>query len=207
MIDGGFAHSILLATSSHHAASERQFRYPNEFGYQRQETASYTVTGAGACILSQKKTNIKISAATIGAVVDYDMKNPFQFGATMAPAAAATIKSHLDNTKTSVGDYDCILTGDLARVGSGILHKLLEEEEIKLSHTYDDCGTMIYYTDQAVNAGGSGAACCAVVTFGHVFKLMRGFEVQKGEIMAILGPNGAGKSTSIRSIVGSMYTE
>ena len=32
---------------------------------------------------------------------------------------------------------------------------------------------MIYYTDQAVNAGGSGAACCAVVTFGHVFKLMR----------------------------------
>ena len=110
-------------------------------------------------------------------------------------------------TKTSVGDYDCILTGDLARVGSGILHKLLEEEEIKLSHTYDDCGTMIYYTDQAVNAGGSGAACCAVVTFGHVFKLMRGFEVQKGEIMAILGPNGAGKSTSIRSIVGSMYTE
>ncbi|KMK76109.1 ABC transporter ATP-binding protein [Alkalihalobacillus pseudalcaliphilus] len=34
-----------------------------------------------------------------------------------------------------------------------------------------------------------------------------GFEVQKGEIMAILGPNGAGKSTSIRSILGIMYTE
>ncbi|KGA98609.1 stage V sporulation protein AD [Alkalihalobacillus alcalophilus ATCC 27647 = CGMCC 1.3604] len=181
LLDGDYADSVLVATSSHHSTAERQFRYPTEFAVQRSETSSFTVTGAGASLISKEKNHIRLHSATIGKVIDYEIKNPFQFGAAMAPAAVDTMKTHLQNTNTTVEDYDLIVTGDLARVGSGILHKLLEDEGITLPKNYDDCGVMIYAPGQNVFSGGSGAACCAVVTFGHLFN-----EMKKGKFKRLL---------------------
>ena len=47
--------NVICLTSSHNGTSERQFRYPNEYGAQKAETATLTVTGASSVIL----TNIK----------------------------------------------------------------------------------------------------------------------------------------------------
>ena len=51
-IDGGFADIVCAETSSHFCSAERQFRLPLEYGGQRTPTAQWTVTGAGALILS-----------------------------------------------------------------------------------------------------------------------------------------------------------
>ena len=43
---------LLTGASSHNAAVEKQFRYPTEYGGQKPPTAQWTVTGAGAALLS-----------------------------------------------------------------------------------------------------------------------------------------------------------
>lgn len=180
-VEAGFAEYALAATSSHNATAERQFRYPTEFGAQKPETATYTVTGAGAIIIGKKRSSIRIKEATIGKIVDMGLKTPFNLGAAMAPAAADTIYAHLMETNRDSSYYDLIVTGDLSRVGSMILRKLLQEKGIWLKNNYDDCGVMIFSQDQHTFAGGSGAACCAVVTYGHLLK-----EMERGRINRML---------------------
>ncbi|MFC0558269.1 stage V sporulation protein AD [Halalkalibacter alkalisediminis] len=179
-IDTGVAKTSLVAVSSHNATAERQFRNPTEFGGQRPDTATFTVTGAGAIIVGTKPAAIRVTEATIGKVKDLGIKNPFDMGSAMAPAAADTIVTHLKETKRDPSYYDVIVTGDLSRVGSGILRKLVQDKGIQLDH-YEDCGVMIYHQEQPVFAGGSGAACPAVVTFGHLLK-----EMNRGRIKRML---------------------
>ncbi|ARK29523.1 stage V sporulation protein AD [Halalkalibacter krulwichiae] len=179
-IDTGVANLVLAAVSSHNATAERQFRNPTEFGGQRPDTATFTVTGAGAIIVGTKPSLIRITDATIGSVKDLGIKNPFDMGSAMAPAAADTIITHLKETKRDASYYDVIVTGDLSRVGSGILRKLVLEKGVQLDR-YEDCGVMIYHQEQPVFAGGSGAACPAVVTFGHLVK-----EMKRGSIKRML---------------------
>ena len=59
IIDGGYADLVTCSTSSHFSTAERQYRYPLELGNQRTPTAQWTVTGAGACVLSRKKPNFE----------------------------------------------------------------------------------------------------------------------------------------------------
>ncbi|HBL48794.1 MAG TPA: stage V sporulation protein AD, partial [Firmicutes bacterium] len=47
LVEAGFAQVVLAAVSSHNSASERQYRYPTEYGVHRKPTAQWTVTGAG----------------------------------------------------------------------------------------------------------------------------------------------------------------
>ncbi|WP_227935109.1 stage V sporulation protein AD [Alkalihalobacillus deserti] len=179
-IDTGVAKNALVAVSSHNATAERQFRNPTEFGGQRPDTATFTVTGAGAIIVGTKPAPIKVTDATIGKVKDLGIKNPFDMGSAMAPAAADTIVTHLLETKRDPSYYDVIVTGDLSRVGSSILRKLVQDKGIHLDR-YEDCGVMIYHQEQPIFAGGSGAACPAVVTFGHLLK-----EMNRGRIKRLL---------------------
>jgi stage V sporulation protein AD len=179
-IDTEVARYALVAVSSHNATAERQFRNPTEFGGQRPDSATFTVTGAGAIIVGRRQAAIKITDATIGKVKDLGIKNPFDMGSAMAPAAADTIVTHLHETKREASYYDVIVTGDLSRVGSGILRKLVQDKGIRLDR-YEDCGVMIYHQEQPVFAGGSGAACPAVVTFGHLLK-----EMSRGKIKRML---------------------
>ncbi|MBQ8881954.1 MAG: stage V sporulation protein AD, partial [Clostridia bacterium] len=93
MIDAGFCDNILCATVSHFATAERQYRYPLEYGCQRPPYAQWTVTGAGANVLSNKNSNIKIISATIGKVIDFGTNDLNNMGASMAPAAADSMMS------------------------------------------------------------------------------------------------------------------
>ncbi|MFC7371182.1 stage V sporulation protein AD [Fictibacillus iocasae] len=181
LVDGGYADRIIAAVSSHNATAERQFRYPTEYGGQKPDTATFTVTGAGAALVSREKSRIKLTGATIGKVKDLGIKDPFDMGSAMAPAAADTIAAHLKEMNASASDYDLIVTGDLSAVGSPILKMLLNEQEIDISNNHRDCGLMVYRPDQPVFAGGSGCACSAVVTYGHLVK-----ELEKGSLKKIL---------------------
>lgn len=169
-IEAGIANYSVAVTSSHFCSSERQFRFPLQYGGQRTPTAQWTVTGAGAAIVSKKnESNPKIKMATIGKIVDLGIKDINNMGAAMAPAAAKTMISFFEDTKTSSNDYDAIFSGDLGEVGSNLLKELLKKENIKIDSNYRDCGLMMYYKDtQDVHAGASGCGCSASILCSHI---------------------------------------
>lgn len=69
LVDCG-AECVAAATSSHFCSSERQFRYPLEYGGQRPPTAQWTVTGAGCAVVKKSGSEIKIPAVSIGTICD-----------------------------------------------------------------------------------------------------------------------------------------
>ncbi len=91
---------------------------------------------------------------------------------TLAPAAAETIQSFLNDTGTKPSDYDLILTGDLGKVGSELLIDLLKKDfSIDISSVHNDCGLMIYdLEEQDMHAGGSGCGCSATVVNSYIMK-------------------------------------
>ncbi|WP_257347815.1 stage V sporulation protein AD [Pseudalkalibacillus decolorationis] len=184
LIDGGFANHVLTAVSSHNATAERQFRYPTEYGGQKPDTATYTVTGAGASLVGTEPSPIKITSATIGRVMDLGISDPFDMGSAMAPAAADTIATHFNDTGRTPTDYDLIITGDLSSVGTPILKQLLQEKKFDISSNHQDCGLLVYRPDQPVFAGGSGCACSAVVTYGHLLEELRNGKLKKILVVA-----------------------
>lgn len=182
MVDSRFAKLALAGTSSHNAASEKQYRYPTEYGAQKPPTAQWTVTGAGAAVVAQQGEGPKITCATIGRVVDMGISDPFNMGAAMAPAAVDTLEAHFRDLNVSAANYDFIATGDLGRVGHRIAGDLLKMHGIDIpEEKLTDCGMLIYKDTQPVLAGGSGCACSATTTYGHFLNRMR-----KGELKKIL---------------------
>ncbi|SDT33667.1 stage V sporulation protein AD [Paenibacillaceae bacterium GAS479] len=183
IVNSGNGKHVLAGTCSHNCTAEKQFRYPTEYGSQKPPTAQYTITGAGAAIVAPSGSGPVVECATIGRIVDLGIKDPFNMGAAMAPAAVDTIQAHLNDTGRSPGDYDMIVTGDLASVGHRIATDLLKRNGVPMEQTvFNDCGLMIYdIARQKVQAGGSGCACSAVVTYGHLLK-----RLQRGEFKRIL---------------------
>lgn len=90
LIEAGATHCVAGA-SSHFASSERQFRYPLEYGGQRPPTAQWTVTGAGAAVVANatkaNENDIKIKAISIGTITDLGIKDANNMGAAMAPVS------------------------------------------------------------------------------------------------------------------------
>lgn len=182
LIDGGYADKVLCATSSHNATSERQYRFPTEYGSQRRPYAQWTVTGAGAVVLNATGSGPLVTHVTTGRVMDLGITDPFNVGAAMAPAAVDTIAAHLGDTGRGVDYYDLIITGDLARFGHQIAMTLAADRKIDLTERYKDCGVLIYDNEvQDVHSGGSGCGCSAIVTCGHLFK-----EIARGKLSKIL---------------------
>lgn len=91
----------------------------------------------------------------------------------MAPAAMSTLVTHFEDTRTSPGDYDLILTGDLGKLGSEILMDLIENKGYKLKSNYNDCGQMIFNNNQKTYQGGSGCGCSAVILNSYVMQKMK----------------------------------
>lgn len=182
LIDGGYADRVLCATASHNGAAERQYRYPTEYGSQRKPYAQWTVTGSGAVVLTAQGDGPRVTHVTTGKVVDLGIKDPFNQGAAMAPAAVDTMEVHLKDTGRSVDYYDLIVTGDLARFGQQMAVKLAAERNLYLDDRYQDCGVLIYDNKkQDVHSGGSGCACVATVTCGHLLK-----EMSRGNLKRLL---------------------
>lgn len=93
---------------------------------------------------------------------------------TADPAAAQTISRFFADTLTNEENYDMILTGDLASVGSSLLYELMERDGYDIREKHTDCGLMIYDREsQQVEAGGSGCGCSATVLCSYIMQSMR----------------------------------
>ena len=174
MISGGAFTRVLAGTSSHNATSERQFRYPTEYGGQKPETLTFTATAAGVVLLGNDPTDIRLTGATVGKVIDAKLKAPLDLGRAMAPAAFDTICAHFQDFQTSPKDYDLIVTGDLSYFGKEMLVEIFAKIGIDVTGRYEDCGLLLYdRKQQQVFAGGSGCGCCAAVTYGYLLAKLR----------------------------------
>jgi len=210
LIDGGCAEKIACATSSHFSTAERQFRYPLELGCQRPPTSQWTVTGAGCSILSRSGEGHRITHATFGKVVDFGVNDMNNMGAAMAPAAADTLKTLFEDTKTKPNDYDLIATGDLGKLGSEILIDLLENYGYKLGENYCDCGQIIYNNSQKSFMGGSGCGCSASVMNSYILSKLDSGEYKKVILMstgALLSTTSAQQGETIPGIAHAIIVE
>lgn len=163
LIDAGGFDNILCSTISHFSSAERQYRYPLEFGNQRQCYSQWTVTAGGGFVLSKQKSKVKISRVCFGRVQDFGVVDIANMGAAMAPAACDTLCNFFADTKTNPDDYDFIATGDLGKLGSDILRDLIAKRGYELGQNYSDLGHSIYLFEEESYQGGSGAGCSASV--------------------------------------------
>ena len=179
-VDSKAGNHCLCAVSSHFCSAEKQFRFPLELGNQRPPSSQWTVTGAGAAIVSNAGQGPRITYATVGKIVDMGIKDSNNMGAAMAPAALDTLLSHFKDTGRKPSDYDAIITGDLGHVGKEILIELAEARGYNIKPNYNDCGVLIFDKEsQDTHSGGSGCACCASVFSGYLFHQMQEKKLKK----------------------------
>lgn len=210
-IDGGFASTVCALTSSHFCSSERQYRFPLEYGDQRTPTAQWTVTGSGAAILKSSGNGPFITHVTPGKIVDAGIKDANNMGSAMAPSAYETLKAHFEDTGRTPDYYDLIVTGDLGVLGHDTLEDLFRRDGMTLGKHYNDCGILIFdIQKQDVHAGGSGCGCSASVFASYI---MRGFadgfwsKVLFAPTGALMSPTSAQQGDSIPGICHAVAIE
>ena len=180
LCDGGYFKNVVAATGSHFSTAERQYRYPLELGSVRPPQSQWTVTGAGAALISSKKGDYpKITSATFGKVVDFGVTDANNMGAAMAPAAADTIIRHFKESGRTPDYYDLVVTGDLGALGSRLVKKLCFEKCFDIDKNHVDCGELIYNINEEEFQGGSGAGCSAVVFNSYIYNKMMKNEINK----------------------------
>jgi stage V sporulation protein AD len=171
LVGGGTFERAAAVSSSHFCSAERQFRTPIEYGGQRTRTAQWTVTGAGAVLLSAEGCGPYVTEVMPGISVQKGVTDAANMGAAMAPAAIDTISRYFASTGESPASFDAILTGDLGQIGHDITADILASMGYDIRSVYNDCGLMIYSSHaQDMHAGGSGCGCSASVICGHVLK-------------------------------------
>lgn len=174
MIDAKQCQNILLFTSSNYAVASRQFRYPNTYGEQKKNSATTTVSGAGALILSNQQTSIRIREGFIGKVIDWHYDNVSDMGGAMAPAVYQNFIEYLKETDFTIHDFDCIATGDLSKVGFDVFTTLLKQSNHYVEDKYMDCGMHIFDLNQNdVFCGGSGPACSMIVLITELLQHLK----------------------------------
>lgn len=210
-IDGGFAEKVCAATSSHFCSSERQFRFPLEYGGQRTPTSQWTVTGAGAAILQNSASGICITCVTPGIITDAGITDANNMGSAMAPAAYETLKAHFADTGRTPDYYDLIVTGDLGAVGHDTVEDLFRRDGATLGEHYTDCGLLIYDREkQDVHAGGSGCGCSASVMCSYLLdglKKGRWSKILFAPTGALMSPTTTQQGESIPGICHALAIE
>lgn len=208
LVESGAARKALAVTSSHFCSSERQFRFPLDYGGVRTPTAQHTATAAGAALVGIAGP-ITVREVCIGRVVDLGVTDMNNMGAAMAPAAWDTLRQYFTDTGTSPGDYDKIITGDLAQVGSDLLVRLAAEENCDLRPRYTDCGLMLYEREkQQVDAGASGCGCSAAVMCAHFLPAMQQGKYRNILFMAtgaLMSPTACQQGESIPGIAHLLH--
>ena len=208
LVESGAARKALAVTSSHFCSSERQFRFPLDYGGVRTPTAQHTATAAGAALVSSAGP-ITVREVCIGRVVDLGVTDMNNMGAAMAPAAWDTLRQYFTDTGTSPADYDKIITGDLAQVGSDLLVRLAAEENCDLRPRYTDCGLMLYEREkQQVDAGASGCGCSAAVMCAHFLPAMQQSKYRNILFMAtgaLMSPTACQQGESIPGIAHLLH--
>ena len=203
-VGGGFADRAVAMTSSHFAASERQYRFPLGYGGQRPPTSQWTVTGSGAALVCREGSGPQITACTIGTVTDLGIQDANNMGAAMAPAAYATIRAHFADLQTGPEDFDRIVTGDLGQIGKELLMQLARRDGLSLGGKLMDCGTLVFDpARQDVHAGGSGCGCSAITLCGTLLEELHIGKVKKLLFCgtgALLSPTSTQQSLPIPGI-------
>ncbi len=219
-IAGGFADKVVCVTSSHFASAEKEFRFPLEYGNQRPLSATWTVTGSGAFVLSgesellhqtKRGPRARITGMTVGKITDYGLKDSMNMGACMAPAAASTLEAHFVDFASQPGDYDKIITGDLGKVGQRVLIDLLGEKGYDISEQHMDCGIEIFDPEsQDTHAGGSGCGCSAVTLSAYILKQLEEHNWKKVLFMptgALLSKTSFNEGKSVPGIAHALVIE
>ena len=211
LIECGAVKNVITSVSSHNNAAEKQFRYPVEYGGPKRKTTTFTTTGGASAYLSNKKSMIKIESGTIGIVEDLGIKDVYNMGAVMTPAAASTIYRHLSDLKRDANYYDLILTGDLGIYGKKMLVEYMKTEYNIDLNNYDDSASMIFDIDkQSVYAGGSGPACLPLVTYSYIIDLMKKGKLKKVLLVAtgaLMSPTMVNEKQTIPSIAHAISLE
>ena len=205
------AEHVLCAASSHFCSAEKQFRFPLELGNQRPQSAQWTVTGAGAAVVSKTGSGPYITYITSGKIVDMGIKDSNNMGAAMAPAALDTLICHFEDTGRSPNYYDAIITGDLGHIGKEILTELSSSKGYNIKSNYNDCGVLIFDKNkQDTHAGGSGCGCCATVFSGYLFKQLKEKKIKKLLLIAtgaLMNSTSAQQGESIPGIAHAISIE
>ena len=195
--------NVMCAASSHFCSAEKQFRFPLELGNQRTPTSQWTVTGAGAALISKNGSGPYITYITPGKIVDMGIKDANNMGAAMAPAACDTLITHLKDTERKPSYYDAIITGDLGHVGKSILIDLTESKGYNIKSNYNDCGVLIFdQQKQDTHAGGSGCGCCGSVFSGYFFKQLQDKKLKRILLIATGALTNSTSSQQGESIPG-----
>ena len=215
-IAGGYAQKVVCMASSHFCSAEKQFRFPLEYCTQRPCSATWTVTGCGAVVLSDQKqdtlkNSVRIKGITTGKIVDYGCKDAQNMGACMAPAATATIEQSLIDFCAEPEEYDKIITGDLGYTGQTILIDLLKKRGYDISKQHMDCGIEIFDKDkQNTNSGGSGCGCSASVLCSYILNRMEDGDWKKVLFVptgALMSPISFNEGKSIPGIAHAVILE
>ncbi len=209
-INARYAKKIVAATGSHFSSAERQYRYPLELGNTRPPQSQWTVTGAGGVLIADEGSDIAITHATFGRVVDFGITDVNNMGAAMAPAARDTILRHLKDTGRTPDDYDLIVTGDLGALGSRILKDLTWEKGVDIQDNHVDCGEIVYNVLEKEFQGGSGAGCSAIVLHSYIMDKLKKRNVNRvlfAATGALLSTVSSGQGESIPCISHAVTIE
>lgn len=206
LISADYCKKCAAITSSHFCSAEQQYRTPLEYGGQRSPTAQWTVTGSGAFILgnSDSNSNVKITEALPGIVIDKGVNDASNMGAAMAPAAIDTLTRYFTQSQTSPENYDAIFTGDLGFEGSQILKELMLADGYDMGKNYNDCGNLIFDREiQDIHSGGSGCGCSAVVAASYIIPRIKSGEIKNALFIgtgAMMSPSSLKQGLSIPAI-------
>ena len=190
MMSEGYTSVGAAITTSHNSAAERQFRMPLEYGGQRTPSAQWTATAGGAFILSTdnelaKKSsmhNVTVNEVMAGRIIDGATTDASNMGGAMSFAAIDTILAYFNESESSPGDLDYIITGDLGRVGSDIVREVLSEKLSLAAMKHTDSGLLLYdMKKKDVHSGASGCGTSASVLACHFLPML-----ERGEIKNVL---------------------
>lgn len=206
LIDGGFLDNAVCVASSHYCTAERQFRFPLELGTQRPPQASWTATACGCALLErpEKPGGLRVTAGTVGRIIDLNISDANHMGAAMAPAVFDCLAAHMADTGKTACDYDLIATGDLGWIGRDLLLELASAAGLELPpEKLIDCGASLFYQEQDAHAGGSGCGCVASVACGWLMKRLEAGDINRLLLIgsgAMFSPTSSQQAQSVPGI-------
>lgn len=225
LTSAGYVSCAGVVTSSHNAAAERQFRTPLEYGGQRPPSAQWTVTGAGAFLVTSNRTAgcdgdtctlrppftplAHMTVGMPGIVLDRGVTDANNMGAAMAPAAESTLCRYFEASGTVPSDYDLIVTGDLGWEGSRILCDLMDTHtldgvSLSIRERHNDCGCMMFSRNtQDTHSGGSGCGCSATVLASYLLPRLQSGQIRRMLYLAtgaLLSPDSIKQGQSIPGV-------
>lgn len=210
LVDGGYFSNAVAAACSHHYTAERQFRFASEQGVQKTPSAQWTATAAGAVVLARMGSGPRVTAVTLGKVVDLGQNDAADMGSAMAPAAVHTLKTHFQDLNRPTDYYDLVVTGDLGKVGMAIAEQLFIKEGLVPRPKYSDCGVLLFDESQGVGAGASGCGCSASMLCGPLLKKMKEGKLNKLLLVAtgaLMSPTTSFQGETIPSIAHAVALE